>query len=100
MQIVIDIKDELYVILKRYKEKDEYLDLCERAIVNGTPLPKGYWYHKGVIEAWDIAGQKTFAEKRECSCCNFQTNFIEGHGLYSYCPNCGAKMEDKNEDSN
>ena len=42
MQIVIDIKDELYAILQKEKEQDKYLDLYERAILNGIPLQKGH----------------------------------------------------------
>ena len=54
MQIVIEIKDELYAILKRDKEKGEYLDLCERAILNGTPLPKG---HGRLIDAQRLSDE-------------------------------------------
>ena len=60
MQIVIEIKDELYAILKRDKEKGEYLDLCERAILKGTPLPKG---HGRLIDADDLTWARHTVDK-------------------------------------
>lgn len=34
-----------------------------------------------------------------CSCCKFPSQAIAAPQLYKYCPNCGAKM-DKKEDEN
>lgn len=41
---------------------------------------------------FDIAGERTWAIKATCSECGFTMSFIEGHGVFNYCPNCGARM--------
>lgn len=55
---------------------------------------KGEWKEVGdeYVEAYDIEGVHTYADKRMCSKCGFVTYFIEGHGIYTFCPNCGADM--------
>ena len=77
------------------KGRVEWEDIENAPTVDAEPVRHGHWNHLGVLEAYDIAGQKVFAEKRECSMCHFKTNFIEGYGLYNYCPNCGAKMDEE-----
>ena len=43
MKIVIDIDDDTYEILKNvYERGTGWLDKYQKAIVNGTPLPKGH----------------------------------------------------------
>lgn len=51
MQIVIDISDKVYGLLKYFekalglvdkKEEDDVKTALMRAVVNGTPLPKGH----------------------------------------------------------
>lgn len=46
---------------------------------------------------FDIAGERTWAIKATCSECGFTTSFIEGHGVYNYCPKCGVRMEEDDE---
>lgn len=75
-----------------YKLLREAFDMAIEALKQ-PEQKRGEWRHLGVVEGYDIAGQRALAEKRECSECHFKTNFIEGHGLYAFCPNCGAKME-------
>lgn len=48
-------------------------------------------------DVFDIAGERTWAIKATCSECGFTMSFIEGHGVFNYCPNCGARMEDEDE---
>lgn len=43
-------------------------------------------------DVFDIAGERTWAIKATCSECGFTMSFIEGHGVFNYCPNCGARM--------
>ena len=45
-------------------------------------------------DVFDIAGERTWAVKATCSECGFTMRFIEGHGVFKYCPNCGARMEE------
>ena len=42
MQIVIKINDDYYNLIKRDADKGDYLNVLERAVINGTPLPKGH----------------------------------------------------------
>lgn len=37
-QVVIEIYEEYYDLIKRDAKKGEYLNVLERAVVNGTPL--------------------------------------------------------------
>ena len=54
---------------------------------------KGEWEYFNVNgAAYDIEGTKTWAVQYRCSKCGFIHNFIENHGKYNYCPNCGADM--------
>ena len=59
-----------------------------------TPQPKtGHWSRKVKVDAYDIAGVKTWGIKCQCDRCDFTTIVVEDFGYYKYCPNCGAKME-------
>lgn len=62
---------------------------------------KGKWEEIEVIpEAYDITGVKTWASKMQCNQCGFTTFAIEGKfAQYDYCPNCGADMRGKQNDS-
>jgi ribosomal protein S27AE len=55
--------------------------------------PHGEWEKYGdKIEAYDIAGYKTWGQKRRCTKCGFIKTYIEDFGFYSICPNCGLDM--------
>ena len=55
--------------------------------------PHGEWEKYGdKIEAYDIAGHKTWGQKRKCTNCGFVKTYIEDFGFYSNCPSCGASM--------
>ena len=60
-----------------------------------TPQPgTGRWMRKTKVDGvYDISGVKTFGIKCQCDRCDFTTTVIEDFGYYSYCPNCGVKME-------
>ena len=84
MKIVIDISEKQYkwitdceIIPEMLKE--ELVD----AIRAGTPLQTGKWMHLSIHD-WEF----------DCSECGFDSD-----EPYPYCPNCGAKMEERNEDS-
>ena len=49
-------------------------------------------------DVFDIAGERTWAIKATCSECGFTTSFIEGHGVFNYCPNCGADMRGEQDE--
>lgn len=58
-----------------------------------NPQPKtGHWSRKTKVDAYDIAGAKTWGIKCQCDRCDFTTIVVEDFGYYNYCPNCGAKM--------
>jgi len=52
----------------------------------------GHWCRKTKVDAYDIAGVKTWGIKCQCDRCDFATIVVEDFGYYKYCPNCGAKM--------
>lgn len=53
----------------------------------------GEWEKYGdKIEAFDIAGHKTWGQKRRCTNCGFIHTYIEDFGFYPFCPNCSALM--------
>jgi hypothetical protein len=59
-----------------------------------TLKPKtGRWSRKTKVDAYDLAGVKTWGIKCQCDKCDFTTIVVEDFGYYKYCPNCGAKME-------
>ena len=82
MQIVIDIPEDEYELV-RHENKSYRTELVlMNAVAEGTPLSKGRWL-------------STILGGYECSNCNKEfpyPRFI-GRALYYYCPNCGAKME-------
>ena len=73
MQIVIDIPEEDYEYLKSHNKNGLY-----NAILNGTPIPKGYWIHRT---------QDGGCFWEECSVCHTERAFST-----KYCPDCGAYM--------
>lgn len=42
MELVIEINDDYYNLIKRDADNGDYLNVLERAVINGTPLPKGH----------------------------------------------------------
>lgn len=80
------------------KEK-EFYDMAIKAL---EQEPKtGHWIEKGKTDiAYDMCGYKSWATKYMCNHCGFIHTAIENHGVYSYCPNCGAKMESEVDNGN
>lgn len=81
-------------------EEDVYIKVSDavqllRELPPVTPQPKmGKWMRKTKVDGvYDIAGVKTWGIKCQCDRCDFTTTVIEDFGYYTYCPNCGAKME-------
>ena len=64
-----------------------------------TAEKKGKWEidvdHE--YDIFDIEGERTWATKATCSECGFTMRFIEGHGVFNYCPNCGCRMTEESE---
>ena len=52
------------------------------------------WLCKETSTAYDLYGVKTWAAKYKCSKCGFVHRAIEAHLCYSYCPMCGARMDE------
>ena len=119
-QAVLDLCDMQYKykIPYEYDDGDKHIKgYNEGRIINVTKLKKlqtvvtpqpktGHWSRKTKVDAYDIAGVKTWGIKCQCDRCDFTTIVIEDFGYYKYCPNCGAKMvepqesEVQNADSN
>lgn len=65
-----------------------------KALPYVTPkIETGHWSRKTKVDAYDLAGVKTWGIKCQCDRCTFTTTVVEDFGYYTYCPNCGAKME-------
>ena len=78
MQIVIDISKRIYdhILRTNMLVNSDRLEVT-KAIIDGTPLPKGHW-----IEVEDNGKILSY----QCSCgCAYKQNF-------NFCPNCGADM--------
>ena len=78
------------------KDLEEIFGLAIKAL---EQEPKtGHWIEKGKTDiAYDMSGYKSWATKYMCNHCGFIHTAIENHGVYSYCPNCGAKMVEPQE---
>jgi predicted RNA-binding Zn-ribbon protein involved in translation (DUF1610 family) len=63
-----------------------------------TPQPKmGKWIHREDFDYIDI--DKVVHEHYICKDCGFIHDFIDGHtGQYNYCPQCGAKMAESEDE--
>jgi hypothetical protein len=60
----------------------------------------GHWEEVGeeYIQVYDLNGIPSCGDERICSECGFETVFIGEHcSQYRFCPNCGAKMVEKQE---
>lgn len=58
------------------------------------PVAHAAWLCKETSTAYDLYGVKTWAAKYKCSKCGSTHRAIEAHmSSYSYCPNCGARMD-------
>lgn len=80
------------------KRQNDYSERDHDAIMMAVEAlkeqrPHGEWEkYGGKIEAYDIAGHKTWGQKRKCTNCGFIKTYIEDFGFYSICPTCGASM--------
>ena len=64
---------------------------------DGAAERTGHWSRKTKVDAYDIAGVKTWGIKCQCDKCDFTTIVVEDFGYYKYCPNCGASMRGEEE---
>lgn len=86
----------LCITIEKMSERKE----DEADMINGQPtadvkpVVRGEWVFNSYDEdAYDVHGNKSWANRYYCSNCNFERAFIEDHtGQYNYCPNCGADM--------
>ena len=85
--------DELltYVVMPKEEEFKSLEDILRQ--YKYEPRQYGEWEKYGdKIEAYDIAGHKTWGQKRKCTKCGFIKTYIEDFGIYPFCPNCSALM--------
>lgn len=101
-------REEAIRVFEAWIERDEkmkYADRLENIEIYNMAIealkeqrPHGEWEKYGdKIEAYDIAGNKTWGQKRICTNCGFIKTYIEDFGLYSICPNCGTDMREEGE---
>lgn len=95
---VVYVKDimELPSVTPKSETVTEFADRCRECGARYGKLLKlktGHWSRKTKVDAYDIAGVKTWGIKCQCDRCDFTTIVVEDFGYYKYCPNCGAKME-------
>ena len=58
------------------------------------PVAHATWLCEETSTAYDLYGVKTWAAKYKCSKCGSVHRAIEAHMCYSYCPMCGARMDE------
>ena len=64
-----------------------------------APVRHGRWVDVDRMQMHDLHGVLTWGNSFKCTECQFKTFAVEGHiTQYKYCPNCGAKM-DEGEDN-
>ena len=89
---IINAIKEMGVFRTPY-DKDEVSKVVSKAIKALEQEPKtGHWCRKTKVDAYDIAGVKTWGIKCQCDRCDFTTIVVEDFGYYDYCPHCGARM--------
>ena len=59
------------------------------------PVAHATWLCEETSTAYDLYGVKTWAAKYKCSKCGSVHRAIEAHMCYSYCPMCGARMDEE-----
>lgn len=74
MQLVIDLPDRIYKIVQNRMLNITDAEILEKALKNGTPLPKGHWIDGVCSECGYIGDEEVFG------------------GKFKYCPVCGAVM--------
>ena len=67
-------------------------DLADIPAAKVSPVRHGYW-----IEQENWASDDYYYT---CSACREDYNTIDGTPDYNFCPNCGAKMDEKERDEN
>ena len=79
---------------------DECIEKIVSKIADVKPVVRGEWVFNSYDEdAYDVHGNKSWANRYYCSNCNFEHAFIENHtGQYNFCPNCGADMRGKKDE--
>lgn len=80
----------------KWAEKIAKANGCVGYIPSAEPKT-GHWSRKTKVDAYDIAGVKTWGIKCQCDRCDFTTIVVEDFGYYKYCPNCGCRMVEPQE---
>lgn len=94
-QFIVEMNDTEYCAIKATPEK--YKTLAHKILDRGTLVKTGHWSRKIKVDAYDIAGVKTWGIKCQCDRCDFTTIVVEDFGYYKFCPNCGAKMQESED---
>lgn len=88
IELVIKIPKRVYNYIRKYGHiaNSDVLDIKD-AIINGTPFPKGHWIPGGYDDNYYI-----------CDKCNYKASEYYFKPRYNFCPNCGAKMSEQEEE--
>lgn len=90
------------ILLKQMKHRKEYIGrpsdpVClveDASTVDAVPVKHGRWKYVGAL----YNGNHHECAQYNCSECGLSQTFIDVPAYYSFCPICGAKMDD-GEDS-
>ena len=67
---------------------------------DAAPVRQGMWVDVDRMQMHDLHGVLTWGNSFMCTECNFKTFAVEGHmSQYHYCPCCGAKMDEEEDDA-
>ena len=68
-----------------HKGKTKYIEVLEMSVKALDQEPKtGHWSRKTKVDAYDIAGVKTWGIKCQCDRCDFTTIVVEDFGYFDY----------------
>lgn len=73
---------------------DHLIDDALELLKEQEPVAHATWLCEETSTAYDLYGVKTWAAKYKCSKCGSVHRAIEAHMCYSYCPMCGARMDE------
>ena len=67
---------------------------------DAAPVRHGHWDVREPMPMHDIKGNLSWGNWYVCTGCGFATTAIEGHiTQYKYCPNCGARMDGEDDET-
>ena len=88
------IKESIIRAVRNGAKNEELRLIIDKLLEEQEPVAHAAWLGKETSTAYDLYGVKTWAARYKCSKCGFVHRAIEAHMSYSYCPSCGARMDE------